>query len=291
MLIRFAAAVCLLAIPPAVGYRYFLDRIPNGRRVPHPCKPNELWEGVGHFNDAGSGHRNPFGQDFDEAGRNWTKALCQKDSDGDGKTNGQELGDPDCTWRSNDPPKFASGLSHPGVCEPLDSLHCQQRNFSVSVFKQQSDWMNYACKHGEFVCQGLNDTDVKNVTFRFPKTPVPAEETTYMCAVFDFPEPDSDVHVIATTPVLDNRQVMHHAVLFGCTGEVDTSFYSPYRCGMSAHENCSTIVSIWTLGQNGECYHNSTGIKLGAKGFRTLALQIRHSWHRWFQIPRALRNH
>jgi hypothetical protein len=35
-------------------------------------------------------------QDFAEAGHKWTVDLCQKDSDKDGFTNGQELGDPDC---------------------------------------------------------------------------------------------------------------------------------------------------------------------------------------------------
>lgn len=33
---------------------------------------------------------------------NWTP-LCPLDSDGDGWTNGKELGDPDCTWQSGDP--------------------------------------------------------------------------------------------------------------------------------------------------------------------------------------------
>jgi hypothetical protein len=35
-------------------------------------------------------------QDFFKAGKTWTADLCKKDSDGDGFTNGQELGDPDC---------------------------------------------------------------------------------------------------------------------------------------------------------------------------------------------------
>lgn len=35
-------------------------------------------------------------QDFKNAGKKWTVDLCKKDSDGDGFTNGQELGDPSC---------------------------------------------------------------------------------------------------------------------------------------------------------------------------------------------------
>jgi hypothetical protein len=44
---------------------------------------------------------NSFGSDFNP--RSWTRALCLKDSDGDGQPNGFELGDPccDCTsWRA-----------------------------------------------------------------------------------------------------------------------------------------------------------------------------------------------
>nr|KAG5690739.1 hypothetical protein BaRGS_022430 [Batillaria attramentaria] len=57
----------------------------------------------------------------------------------------------------------------------------------------------------ESLC-GKDSDDVKNVTLQFPVMPVPARETTYMCAVFEFPEPESDVHMIATSPLLDNRQ-------------------------------------------------------------------------------------
>jgi dopamine beta-monooxygenase len=42
----------------------------------------------------------------------WTPELCRKDSDGDGKTNGEELGDPKCVWNGNAPDGKA--VSHPG---------------------------------------------------------------------------------------------------------------------------------------------------------------------------------
>ena len=51
----------------------------------------------------------------------WTEALCRKDSDGDGKTNGEELGDPDCKWRVNQTPSRNTGISHPGFCEPINT--------------------------------------------------------------------------------------------------------------------------------------------------------------------------
>ena len=54
--------MCLLAA--VSGYPYFRDQIPNGKKVPHPCKPNYVWKGVGHENEMGGGDRNPFGRDW-----------------------------------------------------------------------------------------------------------------------------------------------------------------------------------------------------------------------------------
>ena len=49
---------------------------------------------MGHINTSGGGARNPFGLDFASEGTTWTVSLCGMDSDGDGFTNGEELGDP-----------------------------------------------------------------------------------------------------------------------------------------------------------------------------------------------------
>jgi hypothetical protein len=83
-----------------------------------------LCNGIGHISCKGGSvkaadgsYLNPFGQDFKDAGFKWTVDLCNKDSDGDGETNGQELGDPCCTWSVGMPPALNSTykLSHPGV--------------------------------------------------------------------------------------------------------------------------------------------------------------------------------
>jgi len=46
--------------------------------------------------------------------QNWTR-ICRLDSDLDGLTNGQELGDPDCTWKPGRTPSRSHDLSHPGL--------------------------------------------------------------------------------------------------------------------------------------------------------------------------------
>ena len=61
-----------------------------------------------HVSAAGGGPRTVFGQDvfqFARAGTNMNwEDVCALDSDGDGATNGAELGDPDCAWRRGDAP-------------------------------------------------------------------------------------------------------------------------------------------------------------------------------------------
>ena len=48
----------------------------------------------------------------------WDSCLCHYDSDGDGMTNGEELGDPDCVWTTGDQflvPEY--NLTHPGALQ------------------------------------------------------------------------------------------------------------------------------------------------------------------------------
>ena len=53
-------------------------------------------------------------QDFRVERFRWTRALCNHDSDGDGISNGAELGDPDCTWRVGQA-ILQSAIGHPGI--------------------------------------------------------------------------------------------------------------------------------------------------------------------------------
>lgn len=89
----------------------FVVRIPNGANVPDV-------PAVGYADPEGSTRDlNVFGDDFQKAGKKWTVALCQMDSDGDGQRNGQELGDPCCEWvqTTNEVLRWTDGVSDPGV--------------------------------------------------------------------------------------------------------------------------------------------------------------------------------
>eukprot|EP00928_Gymnodinium_smaydae_P020997 TRINITY_DN18146_c0_g1_i1.p1 TRINITY_DN18146_c0_g1~~TRINITY_DN18146_c0_g1_i1.p1 ORF type:complete len:473 (+),score=59.69 TRINITY_DN18146_c0_g1_i1:294-1712(+) len=91
------------------------------------------------FWDGRGGDLNVFGAHVWRFGANW-KILCLLDSDGDGLSNGQELGDPCCLWKDFTESSDASGLfnlggrheyrrwnlSHPGI--PNERAVDQPRN-------------------------------------------------------------------------------------------------------------------------------------------------------------------
>jgi hypothetical protein len=54
------------------------------------------------------------GVDFAATGYAWNSKLCSLDSDGDGVTNGEELGDPCCVWQKGAVPARTTMISHPG---------------------------------------------------------------------------------------------------------------------------------------------------------------------------------
>ena len=90
----------------------FMSRIPNGFSV--VGVDGQPWAAVGHNMASAGAPLNPFGEAFKAAGLQWTVDLCQMDSDGDGRTNGEELGDPDCVWPPGATPARTTDISHPG---------------------------------------------------------------------------------------------------------------------------------------------------------------------------------
>ena len=84
----------------AVAFPPYVSQIPGG-----------LSCGACHINPGGGGERNGFGNAY-AVPHEWTADLCAADSDGDGASNGVELGDPDCMWIAGDASPMA--LSNPG---------------------------------------------------------------------------------------------------------------------------------------------------------------------------------
>ncbi|KAG7397261.1 hypothetical protein PHYBOEH_001073 [Phytophthora boehmeriae] len=99
-------------VPQVSSYSMYAIRVPNGDKVPGVTA-------LGHVDPVLAGPMNEFGMDMIDADFKWTKELCMKDSDGDGQTNGQELGDPCCefVFRKNAVVRWSECISHPGDAE------------------------------------------------------------------------------------------------------------------------------------------------------------------------------
>jgi len=73
---------------------------------------------IGHIDPGGGGSRNEYGIAFGKADSYKTAygpALCAVDSDGDGQSNGFELGDECCTWTAAaQTPLQSTSISNPG---------------------------------------------------------------------------------------------------------------------------------------------------------------------------------
>ncbi|WAR17344.1 TEMPT-like protein [Mya arenaria] len=199
MFFYLIVAYCACAVS---GYEYFRDRIPNGHSVPHPCDSTQMWNGVGHETQEGGTPRNSFGLDWKANGASWGETICKMDSDGDGRTNGEELGDPGCTWTIGGTPSNTAS-SHPDV-------------FNISI--------SFA-----------------------PNTTVPAQETTYMCQVFDLPEVATSgaYHLIAAVPNIVNPAI-----------------------------GCDDIIAIWAVGSTGLCLPDEIGFAVGVGGYTQVSFEI-----------------
>jgi hypothetical protein len=73
---------------------------------------------LGHTGRPTYANANSFGWDLKKANLSWA-VLCPMDSDGDGKKNGEELGDPFCTWTVGSPDPKVTGVTDPGIADSL----------------------------------------------------------------------------------------------------------------------------------------------------------------------------
>ena len=113
--VRLLLCVCTLLSLGAAHFEY-VQRNPNG---------DHFGAGLGHLDPTSPGARNKYGEAFDAAGRQWSQALCAADADGDGQSNGHELGDECCFWTANasctQPVLTAANLSNPGDATSMTS--------------------------------------------------------------------------------------------------------------------------------------------------------------------------
>jgi dopamine beta-monooxygenase len=126
-----------------------------------------------------------------------------------------------------------------------------------------------------FTCAGISEADVKSTTYRFPSTEVPTEETNYWCKYFPLDVATAE-HIIAYEPVIDNVEVMHHIIVYGCKSPVAITD-SAQDCSDGMTE-CSEIVMLWTVGVSGSCYPQTYGALIGGEEGYT-GFWMEHHWN------------
>jgi hypothetical protein len=87
----------------AYAYQQDLTKVPNG---------NTYGITLGHPGGATRKATN-FANSFYSSGQKWTKAFCHADADGDGQSNGFEMGDPCCIWTVGQTAMITTSLSDP----------------------------------------------------------------------------------------------------------------------------------------------------------------------------------
>ncbi len=99
----FVSSFCVVGMPRCVPLALCLFSLVSSHKEYLALNPNgaQLFGAeLGHLDATSPGDRNSFGRAFQAAGKTWSAALCSEDSDGDGQSNGFELGDECCLWTS-----------------------------------------------------------------------------------------------------------------------------------------------------------------------------------------------
>jgi hypothetical protein len=172
---RVAAAAIVVAVLLTEPTRAYIENqtdIPNGDKV---FRNGVAWPAVGHLMDNAGGVLNSFGSDFLAAG-SWTTALCNADTDGDGYSNGYELGDPACIWYpGGPPPERITGISHPGFQDSYPTI--TEISFRLSgpsldegvlqarIYPQKWGTVNFHSVKTEWADEYCNKTSASNKTW------------------------------------------------------------------------------------------------------------------------------
>ncbi|CAK4893468.1 unnamed protein product [Aphanomyces euteiches] len=171
----FALVLVTLTAWTARGFSGFKKLLPNGNRIPNV-------KAAGHVNAArGGGPINQFGRNFKAAGKAWTIEFCQMDSDGDGATNGEELGDPCCVWAQASEPARAA-VSNPGEANKFSDVDLMQLKCpdATAVPQDVCACTDGDCKDG--FCMGCNRVDADDGNYCF--LDVDSDECNYWQAPY-----------------------------------------------------------------------------------------------------------
>lgn len=159
---------------------------------------------------------NPFGQAWRDSNFIWTRALCEMDSDGDGLTNGQELGDPCCLWRRHDEPSEYMKLftpSHPGMANT---------DGEVAAMPNVTDCSSTAPAARGFMMNEFNPGEEQHeMDLLVDNYELSSDRTIYVDIGMNIPTDVLDAHeiyhAVFATAIVDKVANLHHFVVRACS--------------------------------------------------------------------------
>ena len=270
--LAFASAVILSHCSPAGARPSYQNRLPNANRV--PCYEGAegcfdgLCGGLGHKTcQGGTLPLNNFGQAFLDSGLKWTESLCKADSDGDGFTNGQELGDPCCTWPLAGDLDPAFLPSHPGSADS---------RLPESWSAPTECGTTTAAPEKERKTAAFNDHEERrSKEFLIRNFTLPDEETTYADFVFNFDDTSHDLfHIVYGEAIVDLPWALHHFVVTGCSEKISPDMEGVFL--QKVPEYCNLPVggfSGWAPGATLWDMPLDSGVPIG-KGVNIVAFSL-----------------
>lgn len=177
-------------------------------------QPESACFGLGHNTcEGGTFPLNVYGAAFQAGGYEWSKEFCNADSDGDGQTNGEELGDPCCEWQMSDVPSpyMASFVpSHPGRADHKQPASYERPTCGTAATAP----VQKAPKMATFN-PGEVQKDLKWVINDYK---LPVQRTTYVNMGWNFNDETADIfHIVYGKAIVDQPKHLHHFVVTGCS--------------------------------------------------------------------------
>ena len=206
-------------------------------------EPPRVCRGLGHTTCVGGAPGkthdemlNPFGKDFYAAGMTWTEELCRVDSDGDGQSNGVELGDPCCLWAKGDREgAFTANwhASHPGRADSTADGDVPEAYVCESD-KDDADgpiaeWGLLPAQKAQRTAAFRDGEEQRTLDWIIQDYEMPERRTTYVNFVFNFDDEDCGgdtpaeeciFHIIYGEAIVDQPNHLHHFVVTGCSQKV-----------------------------------------------------------------------
>lgn len=192
---------------------------------------------------------NAFGASFEAAEHSWTRELCEADSDEDGLTNGEELGDPCCLWvKGSQPSEYTKRFSpsHPGVAD-LPA--------TVAAYSRPACGETGPVVTGQRFGEFNSNEEQRTVEVRIKSFQVPPQRTTYVNFMINIPDSaweGADMfYVVKADGIIDKKEVLHHYVINGCSKKVPEELDGiETPASTSSAYDCTTPFGGWAPGSH-----------------------------------------